>query len=175
MKAVVILGSARADGHTAQVVGELSKHMSIDVVNLLDFEINYFDYEHAHTDDDFLPLMRQLVENYEVFIFATPVYWYTMSAQLKTFIDRFSDLLTVEKDLGRQLRQKSMAALSCSYADDLVDGFFSPFRHMAKYLGMSYLDDVHAYSNGEEQLDDIVVKRIINFANSLKAYDQWVD
>jgi multimeric flavodoxin WrbA len=69
----------------------------------------------------------------------TPVYWYTMSGIMKVFFDRFSDLLRIEKDLGRKLRGKSMAVISCgadeirrffaTYSGDKC--FFEPFRSMA--------------------------------------------
>lgn len=169
MRAVVIMGSARADGNTAHLIGELSTHLPLDLVNLLDFNINYFDYLNEHRDDDFLPLMEDIVTNYDVIIFATPVYWYSMSAQLKTFIDRFSDFLKFEKDLGRQLREKSMAVLACGYADDLVDGFFSPFQHTAKYLGINYVAEVYGYATDNGPLDPLVIERIAEFANQLKS------
>ena len=52
---------------------------------------------------------------YEQIIFATPIYWYAMSAQLKTFFDRMTDLLTIHKPLGRQLRKgKKMFLIACS-------------------------------------------------------------
>ena len=56
--------------------------------------------------------MKTIISKYDTIIFATPVYWYSMSGILKVFIDRITDLLTIEKELGRKLRGKKMAVVS---------------------------------------------------------------
>ena len=84
---------------------------NFELIDLNDFDISYYDYDHKNRQDDFLPLMKKLIERYKTLVFATPVYWYTMSAVMKTFFDRISDLLTIEKDLGRQLRGKNMVLI----------------------------------------------------------------
>jgi multimeric flavodoxin WrbA len=76
----------------------------------------------AHADDDFLGLIEQAVEQ-PLWVIATPLYWYTMSAQAKTFLDRFSDLLDARKDLGHRLRGIRLAIL-CAGADDVAPGTF---------------------------------------------------
>jgi hypothetical protein len=68
-----------------------------------------------------------------------------MSAVMKTFFDRISDLLKIRKDLGRKLRGKSMALVSCSGDNDLVNGFEMPFVESAAYLGMRYLGAYHSW------------------------------
>lgn len=60
-------------------------------------------------NDDYLNLMKQILEKYETLILATPVYWYSMSGIMKVFFDRLTDLLTIEKELGRKLRGKKIA------------------------------------------------------------------
>lgn len=45
---------------------------------------------------------------YNPIILATPVYWYSMSALMKTFIDRWGDLLDIRKDIGRRLTNKEL-------------------------------------------------------------------
>lgn len=103
MRAVIIVGSARRDGDTARLVEALVQQSEWAVVDLNDYQIGHFDYGHTNRDDDYLPLMRQLVERYDLFLFATPVYWYSMSGVMKVFFDRLTDLLIIEQDLGRQL------------------------------------------------------------------------
>jgi len=150
MNTIIIQGSARSDGVTNSKVRTLMDVTGWDRVDLNEYHISAYDYEHRNRDDDFLPLMRRLTENYEVFVFATPVYWYAMSGTLKTFFDRFTDLLTIEKDLGRTLRGKGMAVLSCSNGGNLGDDFWIPFREIADYLGMHYLADVHTFQGTDE-------------------------
>ncbi len=141
---VIILGSSRKDGDTRMIVDRLQVLSGWDLIDLNDYDISYYDYEHRNAGDDYLPLMRRLIEKYEVMIFATPVYWYSMSGIMKVFFDRFTDLLEIDKDLGRRLRGKKMAAISCSIGNHLGDAFWLPFRETAGYLGMKYLGDMHA-------------------------------
>lgn len=76
---VVILGSSRKDGDTEIAVDKLASLTEVDIVDLNDYRIGYYDYEHKNRNDDYIPLMRNLIDNYDTFIFATTVYWYSMS------------------------------------------------------------------------------------------------
>ena len=158
-KTLIILGSSRGDGNTRKMVDYLSMAHSFDIIDLLDYNIGYYDYTSQNKEDDFLPLMRTIIAKYDTFIFATPVYWYCMSAIMKTFFDRISDLLRIEKDLGRLLRTKSIAMLSTSGHDDRNDGFVEPFQLSAGYLGMNYLGDVHTFVSEGEAIDEIMKSR----------------
>jgi hypothetical protein len=57
---------------------------------------------------------------------------------MKIFIDRFSDLLTIEKDLGRLLRDKSAYLISNGSDSDCPQCFEDQFKLTCKYLGMYY-------------------------------------
>ncbi len=142
---IIILGSARSNGNTRLVAEQIAQLLSCDIIDLNDYAIGYYDYEHRNEGDDFLPLLERIVANYDAIIFATPVYWYSMSAVMKTFFDRLSDLLTIRKPLGRQLRGKWLGAISVGYDAETVDGLDMPFRESANYLGMPYLGHVYAW------------------------------
>lgn len=145
------MGSARSDGDTQNLVNNLIAKTGWDSINLNDYTIQPYDYTHSNSKDDYLPLMARLIKDYDVFIFATPVYWYAMSGTMKHFFDRFTDLLTINKDLGRQLRQKKMAAISSSSGDNLGDNFWLPFIATANYLGMHYLGNMHGLANSDNE------------------------
>jgi len=147
MKKVIILGSSRSDGETKKAVEALKGFTDFDILDLRDYNISYYDYEYKNSADDFLTLIRTMIGNYDLFVFATPVYWYAMSGIMKVFFDRINDLLDHEKELGRKLRGKSMAVLSTSIGDNLGDDFWIPFRETAKYLGMNYLGHIHTLEN----------------------------
>ena len=101
-------------------------------------------------------------------IFVTPVYWYSMSAVMKTFFDRITDLLTVRKDLGRKLRGMSMGSVSCGSPGELDEAFFVPFSETANYLGMKYMGHIHTWA-GKESLSEEVIERLSEYlkANTL--------
>ncbi|APG64011.1 FMN reductase [Tenacibaculum todarodis] len=161
-KTVIIQGSSNSFGNTHKVVNYLNKDKKFDVIDLKTKNIGAFEYDFSNANDDFLPLMENIIANYDTIIFATPVYWYTMSGMLKDFFDRMSDLLHYKKELGRQLRGKNMAMLSNSAGNDRRNGFEMPFVESAKYLGMNYLGDTHAFFNGKE-ISENAKKQINDF------------
>lgn len=140
---VIIIGSSRKTGNTTRIVDEIIKQFNIDVINLSDYDFTYYDYESKNRNDDFFQLIKGIIEKYDTLIFATPVYWYSMSGIMKVFFDRFSDLIRIEKETGRKLRGKNMAVISNSHDSDIDANFYSPFKKSAEYLGMNYLGDKH--------------------------------
>lgn len=167
-KTIIIQASSKSIGNTNKVINYLNNNKSFDFVDLKKKNIGVFEYDFTNANDDFIPLMEEIIHKYDTLIFATPVYWYSMSATLKTFFDRLSDLLHYKKDLGRQLRGKNMAMISNSGANDLRDGFEMPFIESAKYLGMNYLGSTHAWftEDGNDIHPDAKVK-INEFRNIL--------
>lgn len=155
MNKLIILGSSRSDGDTKTVVNELVRISGWECIDLNSYRIDYYNYTNRYPlDDDFIKLMKEVLPRYDVLIFATPVYWYSMSGRMKVFFDRLTDLLEIEKDLGRTLRKKGMAALSCSVGNHLGENFWEPFTETAKYLGMKYLGNIHTIT-GNIDLEEL--------------------
>ena len=166
-KTVIIQGSSRSNGNTNKIINYITSIKDYDVIDLYDKKINHFDYTFNNKDDDFLPLIKEVIETYDTIIFATPVYWYSMSGVLKVFFDRFSDLLHFKKELGRKLRGKKMAMLSCGSGSELRKEFSMPFVASADYLGMQYLGDVHTWLESENVISNEVKTSIQNFIDNL--------
>jgi len=160
-KTVVIIGSSRSNGNTRTIVDELvSLSPDIDIVDLNNYNIGYYHYDFKNKNDDFLDLFLKILE-YDTIIFATPIYWYTMSAQIKTFLDRISDVLHGDKKVyGRKLRGKNLATISCGSDNEIFDGFTMPFVQTANYLGMNYLGHVHTWLDQDIIPSDFVRKKI---------------
>ena len=171
MKNLVIVGSSRNDGDTSELTRMLIEKSGWDVINLNDYDFSYYDYKHENRDDDYLGLMTHIIGTYDTLIFVTPVYWYAMSGIMKVFFDRITDLLDNEKDLGRQLRGKNMAAMSCSIGNNLGDTFWLPFSETAKYLGMHYLGHLHTIT-GEENTS--AIEMFIDNIENKKALQQGI-
>lgn len=163
---VIIQASSKSFGNTHKINNYLNKNNDFDVIDLATKRIGHFDYEFKNSDDDFLSLMEEIISKYDTIIFATPMYWYTMSGMLKVFFDRMSDLLHYKKELGRQLRGKKMGFISNSADDDRPNGFEMPFEKSADYLGMDYLGDVHAYFL-EDEIHPQAKEKIERFKKSL--------
>lgn len=156
-KGVIIQGSSRSDGNTNKIALFVKEQLGFDFIDLKSKNINEFDYDFANKGDDFIPLIKNIVDNYETIILTSPVYWYSMSGIMKTFFDRITDCLRFEKEIGRKLRGKNLAAISCGSDQTYPEGFFIPFKRSAEYLGMNYLGDIHTWIE-----DDIIPKKLKN-------------
>lgn len=159
-KVIIIIGSSRSDGVTKKLIKDLERLSDFESIDLNDYKISYYDYEHKNANDDYIKLIKRLIENYDTFLFATPVYWYAMSGIMKVFFDRITDLLDNEKELGRQLRKKKMAVITCSIGDNLGENFWLPFKETSNYLGMHYIGNLHTISdkNNEPELKKFIRK-----------------
>lgn len=143
-KFVIIQGSSKSKGNTNLVVNYILSKKQGHFIDLKASNITYYDYNHKNIDDDFLKVIDKIMAC-DVVIFATPVYWYTMSAVMKTFFDRLSDLVTIRKDLGRRLKDKKVFVIACSSDDIEHQSFWEPFRLTAEYLDMNYSGHAHTW------------------------------
>jgi len=144
-KGVIILGSSNSKGETFKAVKYISDKTAYPIVDLKTKNILPFDYEFNNRNDDFLPLIKEIVDKYDLIVVATPVYWYTMSGTMKIFFDRISDCLKTERETGRRLRGMDLAVLSSGSDNNLKDGFHMPFIESADYLKMNYTGNVHSW------------------------------
>ncbi|WP_020569379.1 flavodoxin family protein [Neolewinella persica] len=146
---LILQSSARPQGDTYHVARQLAKELQADHLDLLNYTIYPFNYEQIYpANDDFLRLVETQILPRQQIIFASPVYWYSMSGPMKIFFDRLSDLLKSRKDLGRQLRGKQLSVMSCGNDAEVNDSFFAAFRLSAEYLGMAYGPEWHGWLEG---------------------------
>lgn len=144
MKPLIIQGSSRSDGNTATIIKELRKTIDADLIDLKRHRILHYDYDGKNSSDDFMKLAEQMTQRNKV-IFASPVYWYSMSGLMKVFFDRMTDLLDYRKELARQLAEKEMYVISCGNSADPGNGFDLPFVQTAAYLRMRYQGYLHTW------------------------------
>ncbi len=144
LRPIAVLGSSRSQGNTGALLKLIAGKLDMDVIDLGVADITPFDYEHRNIGDEFIPVLDQILQHDDL-IFASPVYWYTMSAQMKIFFDRLSDLLSVEtlKNRGRALRGKRAHVVSTSVSPEAGVGFDEAFEKTFSYLGMELGSRVH--------------------------------
>lgn len=156
MSVAVVLGTSNSDGNTRSLVDSFVAESESKLFDLSNYELSFFDYNHENKQDDFLPLIKELVD-FEHIVFASPVYWYSMSAQLKVFFDRLSDLLTIEKELGRQLKGIHCSVIATGFDKELPTCFLQPFEMTATYLNMCFKGSTYLCVQSESDLDNIKI------------------
>lgn len=70
--------------------------------------------------DDIAPLI-DTVRNADVLVFASPVYYYSVSGQLKTFLDRMNPIYT----LGHRFKEVYLISTAAENEESAVDGSIS--------------------------------------------------
>lgn len=89
----------------------------------------------------------------DVIVIATPVYWFTMSAQAKLFIDRWYAL--IETARGNLLTGKKFAfVLAYGDADPFISGAINAmrtFQDMCRYLDAEIVGFVYGTANEEAE------------------------
>jgi multimeric flavodoxin WrbA len=149
MNSIAILGSARTESNTAILLQRLIEGCACDVVDLRTCQVAAYDYEHNYPDQDqFLSIIHRIVQA-PIAIIATPVYWYSYSTPMKVFIDRFSDLLSFQKELGRQLRGRRFALVSSSAELQPDKTLLEAFSRFCDYLGIVFVGCAHARKAGD--------------------------
>ncbi len=140
---LAILGSARHNGNTAALTDAVFQNLdNAEVVNLIDYPISPYDYEKKNRRDGFLKIVKKMAKA-EAIVFASPVYWYTMSGQMKIFFDRMTDLTDRYKPIGRSLAGKSAFLIATSNTQDAPPSFEPPFADTARYLDMRWGGMLH--------------------------------
>lgn len=167
MKTIIIQGSSNPKGNTHKIVQELAESLNADILDLTTLNILPFDYKFENQVDDFNKTIHNILDNYSTLIFATPVYWYTMSGIMKNFVDRFTDGLIHDKTLGEKFEGKKMAAVACGSAKEEIEGYFIPFQKTATYLKMNYLGNSHLWidADTENPITEQAQQRLNAFIN----------
>lgn len=137
-KIMVLNGSPRRNGNTAAMIsafteaaqeaGHTVEHFDAAFENVGGCRACmqcYKDGKPCVIEDDFNSLAPKLVEA-DVIVFATPVYWYTLPAQIKAVLDRMFALV-----VGKQPYEgKEYATIICCEENDMsvIDGAKAPIE-----------------------------------------------
>ena len=153
MSIISILGSSNSHGNTRLLLDSCLSVCGGDLIDLNEVGLSPWDYEGRNMDDGFARIAQRMAGSTDI-IFATPVYWYAMSAQMKTFFDRTSDLITRRKELGRALAGKRTWLLATGSDDELPEGFEVPFARTSDYFGMIYSGALYQRVHNDQMLPE---------------------
>lgn len=87
-------------GATNRIAEELLKNKDYTKMQMSDYDISQYG---AVRDNDQIKEMLNIIENYDTLVIGSPVYFYTVSGILKTFIDRLYLLPEVEVLKGKKV------------------------------------------------------------------------
>ncbi|TCD00750.1 NADPH-dependent oxidoreductase [Pedobacter frigidisoli] len=155
---LIINGSARLNGDTQKFINKLTEGIACDHLILLEHYFLPYNYDNQYPQEDQFETFAKEILFHKHIIFATPVYWYSMSGRMKNLFDRLTDWVTTNKDVGRNLKGKTMKLIAVGTDGELPDGFITPFSMTANYMEMIFKGHQYFNSNdaiSEEELAEI--------------------
>jgi multimeric flavodoxin WrbA len=182
-KILVLLGSPRKKGNSTTlanqiVAGAESAGATAETIFLHGKDISPCqacyacqqpDSKGCAIDDEMQPIYGKLIEA-DGWVIASPVYWFSMSAQTKLFLDRCFALPAYKKDAftGKRI------AIAMSYGDE--DAFNSgcvnalrTFQDSARYVGANLVGMVYgsAEKPGEIKANDALMRQAVALGKKL--------
>ncbi len=125
MKVLGIMGSSRRDGNTNDLLEVALKAAAeagaeVEKIVLADYRINHIAdckvcrQQGKCVNEDDLPLVIQKLLDADVHIWASPVYWYTVSGLVKVLLDRFFCYLSWHPEVrfAERMRGKGAAVIA---------------------------------------------------------------
>ncbi len=159
MKVLALIGSPRKGSNTDILVDKIlegckEKGFIIEKLYLYDISISACtdcrlcksdNYECAIKDD-----MQQIypkMEEADILIFGTPVYWYGPTGKMKLFIDRMRPFIASRKMQGK----RAVLVAPSEEGPKACKALLEMFRMSFEYLGMEFVDSIlsTAYERAE--------------------------
>ncbi len=171
MKTVILFGSPRKDGNTRQLTDRFAQGLKasqgdVRVLYLNDMNIRPCQGCQAcaengvcRINDDMKDIIKY-VQECDLVVYATPIYWYGPSAQLKLAMDRC--VAFYDKDYNSRIKgKKAVTLVSCADTNESTcEPAIGMFTKTFEGLGMEYTGHVEAIgcsgkgSVSKQALDD---------------------
>lgn len=170
-KSVLIISSSPRRGGNSETICEQFRKGAeeaghrVEMLNLNDYDIRFFDKteyvrgEEESEEDDAVKIIRKM-EKADVIVLASPVYFYSMTAQMKALIDR---TYNHEKNLAE--KEFYYIVTSTDRAPEALEGTVEGFRGFAKCLYKSVERGI-VHGNGARERG-----AILNHPAMQEAYD----
>ena len=151
-KIVVITGSPRKDGNSFAMTEAFIKAADAKGHSVIRFDAAMKKLGGCHAcetcfktgkactfDDDFNTIAPAILEA-DAVVFTTPVYWYSIPAQIKCVIDRIFSFVVGGKDISG----KECALIACCEEDDMsvMDGVRIPIERSAALIKWHMVGEV---------------------------------
>jgi len=177
MKILALIGSPRKGGNTDILVEEILKgskkegHIS-EKLYLYEYDIApCIDCRACKKDDYVCSLYNGMHEIYpkmeeaDLIIFGTPLYWYGPTGKMKLLIDRMRPFVANRKLEGKKFVLVTPSEEGAEACGPLVDMFNMSFD----YLGMKFVGTLlaKAYEKGEIRENQEAIKKAFEFGTSL--------
>lgn len=175
MTIAVIYGGTRQDGNTEILTEQAVQGLSVEKIFLKDYEIKPIeDLRHSQggfseVSDDY-NLIIDRISPHDILIFATPIYWYSMSGIMKNFIDRWSQTLKDSKypDFKNTMSSKRACVIAVGGDEPFLKGLplIQQFQYIFNFIGISF--DEYILGKGYKPNDILLDKSALLSASQMQ-------
>lgn len=160
MKIVVLMGSPNINGSTNMLVqsfrkGAEEKGHSVCVIDVCKLNIApctgcvACGYEGDCVQRDDNELIRQKLLGCDMVVFATPLYYYGMSAQLKIVVDRFC---AYNSSLNRRHLKSALLTVAWNSDDWTFEALEAHYRTLVRYINFEDMGMILGYGCGSPSM-----------------------
>lgn len=177
MVATFLFGSPRREGNTRRLMNHVleelkRKEISVRVLHLNDLNIrpcqgclSCLDDGNCKILDDMKDVRKYIYES-DILVFASPVYWFSVSSQIKLVIDRM--IAFMDKNYNSRIRGKKVMTILTSGARE-KDVTEIPMLMLKKTFDLLGLDHIaHLEARGCDEDKDAVEKAVSNLSQVLE-------
>ena len=152
----VLMGSPNQNGSTALLVNEFLRGAEqsghrVEVVDVCHGDYRpctgcvHCGYEGPCVQNDDIATLRKTLLASDMVVFATPLYYYGMTAQLKTVIDRFC---AFNSSLDRRRLKSALLAVAWNSDDWTFEALETHYKTLVRYLNLRDEGTILGYGCG---------------------------
>lgn len=156
MKIVVLMGSPNKRGSTSILVDEFSKGAkeaghTVEIIDVCHANIHpcigcvACGYEGPCVQKDDVEMIRKKLLSCDMVVFATPLYYYGMSAQLKMVVDRFC---AYNSSLNSRLLKSALLTVAWNADDWTFDALSAHYKTLVRYINFRDMGMILGYGCG---------------------------
>lgn len=156
MNVLILKGSPNSNGSTSILVNEFARGAreaghSVEVADVAKLNIApctgcvACGYEGPCAQTDDMDELRARILSADMLVFATPLYYYGMTAQLKTVIDRFC---SANASITRKRLKSALLAVAWNSDDWTFDALEAHYQTLVRYLSLRDCGSVLGYGCG---------------------------
>ncbi|MBD1584641.1 flavodoxin family protein [Pseudoalteromonas sp. S16_S37] len=172
-KTVILFSSANKNGNTSKLVNQVIAQLHSEHVKLLpidELEFSDYCYSNQYANDDFY-LISDALNWADNIVFASPIYWHSVSSNMKRLIDRMTELTEnpTIKPIGKGLKGKQGYVLTTSAHEQVCEIFSGFFDKLFGYFGINNSGLLHVPCNNGFALTTNTLNQFTQHLHSQKA------
>ncbi|MGD6874181.1 flavodoxin family protein [Sutcliffiella horikoshii] len=147
MSIAVIYGGTRPHGNTETLTKHATQGVEVEEIYLNNHNIlPIIDMRHdvegfQNRNDDYNAIIERVLQH-DTLIFATPIYWYSMSGTMKNFIDRWSHSMRDNNfpDFKADMSNKKAYVIAVGGDNPSIKGLpmIEQFKYIFEFMGLKF-------------------------------------